>query len=82
MTGNGNGTTNGKISFNGKGFNGDFGSQGSGHGDGAKSYEITKNIIKHNENVNSLLIVFIIALILLFLSFIYERRNDDETEEY
>ena len=82
VTGNGNGTTNGKISFNGKGFNGDFGSQGSGHGDGAKSYEITKNIIKHNENVNSLLIVFIIALILLFLSFIYERRNDDETEEY
>lgn len=82
VTGNGNGTTNGKISFNGKGFNGDFGSQGSGHGDGAKSYEITKNIIKHDENANSLFIVFIIALVLLFLSFIYERRDEDESEEY
>ncbi|WP_405294951.1 hypothetical protein [Methanobrevibacter sp.] len=80
-TGSGNGTTNGKISLNGKGFNGDFGSQGSGHGDGAKSYEITKNIIKTDNTANTLLIFFIISLILLFLSFIYERREKDE-EEY
>ena len=52
--GSGNGTYNGKLSMNGKGFDGDLGSQGSGHGDGAKSYEITKNI-KLDEGSNTLL---------------------------
>lgn len=82
VTGSGNGTYNGKISLNGKGFNGDLGSQGSGHGDGAKSYEVTKNIIKFDENLNALWIFLIIALITLFLGFIYKRRDDDEVEEY
>lgn len=81
-TGSGNGTYNGKISLNGNGFSGDLGSQGSGHGDGAKSYEISKNIIKIDENVNLLLIFLIIALVILFLSFLYERRDNDEEEEY
>ena len=81
VTGSGNGTYNGKISLNGNGFNGDLGSQGSGHGDSAKGYEITKNIIKYNSAVNSLLIFLLIALVLLFLSFLYERRDNDE-EEY
>ena len=80
--GSGNGTYNGKISLNAKGFNGDLGSQGSGHGDGAKSYEVTKTIKEIDEKSNSLLIVLIIALILLILSFLYERRDDDEPEEY
>lgn len=80
-TGSGNGTYQGKISLNGKGFNGELGSQGSGHGDGAKSYEITKNIQKITDNPYSLWIILIIAIILLFLSFIYERREEDE-EEY
>lgn len=80
VTGSGNGTYNGKISLNAKGSNGDLGSQGSGHSDGVKSYEITKSIIK-NDTVNYLLIFLIIALALLFISFIYERR-DDEEEEY
>lgn len=79
--GSGNGTYNGKLSLNGKGFNGDLGSQGSGHGDGAKSYEITKNI-KLDENSNTLLIFLIIAFILLILSFLYERRDKDDSEEY
>lgn len=79
--GSGNGTYNGKLALNGKGFNGDLGSQGSGHGDGAKSYEITKNI-KLDEGSNTLLIFLIIALILLILSFLYERREKDEPEEY
>ena len=81
VTSSGNGTYNGKISLNGNGFNGDLGSQGSGHGDSAKGYEITKNIIKYNSAVNSLLIFLLIALVLLFLSFLYERRDNDE-EEY
>ena len=80
-TGSGNGTINGKLSLNGKGFNGDFGSQGSGHGDGSKSYEINKKI-DLDDNVNTLLIFLIIAMILLFISFLYERRDDDEDEEY
>ena len=79
--GSGNGTYNGKLSMNSNGFNGDLGSQGSGHGDGAKSYEITKNI-KLDEGSNTLLIFLIIALILLILSFIYERREKDDPEEY
>ena len=88
--GNGNGTYNGKISLNAKGFNGDLGSQGSGHGDGGesndgsegvKSYEITKNI-KIEETSNTMILILIILLILLFLSFIYERREKDDTEEY
>ena len=54
VTGSGNGTYNGKISLNGNGFNGDLGSQGSGHGDGAKSYEITKNIKELDENWGSI----------------------------
>lgn len=81
-SGSGNGTYNGKISLNGKGFNGDLGSQGSGHGDGAKSYEISKNILKNENTSNILLIFLIIALILLFLSFIYERREREDSEEY
>ena len=81
-TGSGNGTYNGKISLNGNGFNGDLGSQGSGHGDGAKSYEITKNIVKLDDNTNTLFIILIMLLILLFLSFIYERREKDDSEEY
>ncbi|WP_405264691.1 hypothetical protein [Methanobrevibacter sp.] len=79
--GSGNGTYNGKLSMNGKGFNGDLGSQGSGHGEGAKSYEISKNI-KLDEGSNVLLIFLIIAVILLILSFLYERREKDEPEEY
>ena len=67
--------------MNGKGFDGDLGSQGSGHGDGAKSYEITKNI-KLDEGSNTLMIFLIIALILLILSFLYERREKDDPEEY
>ena len=82
VAGSGNGTYNGKISFNGKGFNGDLGSQGSGHGDGAKSYEVTKNIMKSDDNLYSLWIFLIIALIILFLGFIYKKRDDDEPEEY
>jgi len=82
VTGSGNGTYNGKISLNGKGFNGNLGSQGSGHGDGIKSYEISKNIIKFDDNMNTLLIFIIMAILLLFLSFIYERREEDEAEEY
>lgn len=82
VSGSGNGTYNGKISLNAKGFNGDMGSQGSGHGDGAKSYEITKNIMKNEKTFNVLLIFLIIALILLFLSFIYERRERKDSEEY
>lgn len=82
VTGSGNGTYNGKISLNGKGFNGDLGSQGSGHGDGAKSYEVTKNIMKSDDNLYSLWIFLIIALIILFLGFIYKKRDDDEPEEY
>ena len=82
--GSGNGTYNGRISSNARGFNGDLGSQGSGHGDGdgssVKSYEITKNITK-NEASYALLIFLIIALALLFISFLYERR-DEEEEEY
>ena len=81
-TGSGNGTYNGKITFNGKGFNGDLGSQGSGHGEQAKSYEITKNIRKIDENTDTLLIFLIITSILLLLSFIYERHENDESEEY
>ena len=81
VTGTGNGTYNGKISFNGKGFNGDFGSQGSGHGDSVKSYEITKNI-KEIENDNTLIMFLIIAFIILLLSFIYERREKDDSHEY
>lgn len=81
VSSNGNGTTNGKISINGKGFNGEFGSQGSGHGDEAKSYEISKNIIKNDDSINIILIFLIMAVILLFLSFIYEKRDDKE-EEY
>ncbi|MBO6110288.1 MAG: hypothetical protein J6P12_05480 [Methanobrevibacter sp.] len=82
VTGSGNGTYNGKISLNAHGSNGDLGSQGSGHSaDGAKSYEITKNI-KLDENSNTMLIVLIILIILLFISFIYERRDDDDEEEY
>lgn len=80
--GNGNGTYNGKISFNGKGFNGDFGSKGSGHGDSAKSYEVTKNIIKSENNINTLLIFIIIAFIILFLGFIYKKREGEEIDEY
>ncbi len=88
--GDGNGTYNGKISLNAKGFNGDLGSQGSGHGDGgesndgsegAKSYEITKNI-KIEETSNTMILILIILLIILFLSFIYERRERDDSEEY
>ncbi|MBQ8016753.1 MAG: hypothetical protein IJ258_01475 [Methanobrevibacter sp.] len=79
-TGSGNGTYNGKISLNGKGFNGDLGSQGSGHG--AKSYEVTKNIIKYDDNMNTMFILLIILIIILFLSFLYERRDDDDSEEY
>lgn len=82
--GSGNGTYNGRISSNARGFNGDLGSQGNGHGDGdgsgVKSYEITKNITK-NEASYALLIFLIIALALLFISFLYERR-DEEEEEY
>lgn len=81
VTGSGNGTYNGKISLNGKGFNGDLGSQGSGHGDGAKSYEIAKKI-KDLEEFDFLWIFLIIALVILFISFIYERRDDDDSEEY
>ena len=82
VTGSGNGTFNGKISVSGKGFNGDFGSQGSGNGEGAKSYEITKNISKIDDNANTLLIFLIAALVLLILSFIYERRENEDSEEY
>ena len=82
VSGSGNGTFNGKISFNGKGFNGDFGSQGSGHGDGAKSYEITKSIIKSDENANAFLIFLAIALVILLLGFIYEREDKDDSKEY
>ena len=82
VAGSGNGTFNGKLSINGKGFNGDFGSQGSGHGEGAKSYEITKTIKKIDENSYTLLIFLIAAIVLLILSFIYERRENDDTEEY
>lgn len=82
--GSGNGTYNGRMSSNARGFNGDLGSQGSGHGDGdgsgVKSYEITKNITK-NEASYALLIFLIIAFALLFISFLYERR-DEEEEEY
>ena len=81
VTGSGNGTYNGKISLNGNGFNGDLGSQGSGHGDSAKGYEITKNIIKNESAINSLLIFLLMTIALLFISFLYERR-DDEEEEY
>ena len=82
--GSGNGTYNGRMSSNARGFNGDLGSQGSGHGDGdgsgVKSYEITKDITK-NEASYALLIFLIIAFALLFISFLYERR-DEEEEEY
>ena len=79
--GNGNGTYDGKISLNARGSNGDVGSLGSASGGGVKGYEITKKVTKQIEDNNVLLIFLIIALILLFLSFIYERR-EDEKEEY
>ncbi len=74
----GNGALNGEISFNGNGLGGGAGSQGNTHGDGAKSYEITKNI-KVDDNVNILSVFLIIAVIVLF-GFIYERRDDDSGE--
>ncbi|WP_406535272.1 hypothetical protein [Methanobrevibacter sp.] len=83
VSGSGNGTFNGKISFNGKGFSGDFCSQGSGHGDGAKSYEVTKSIINFDNNVNNaFLILLIISLVILVLGFIYERQDNDDSKEY
>ena len=81
VTGSGNGTYNGKISLNGKGFSGDLGSQGSGHGE-KSSYEITKNIKKFEENANSFPMFLILAFVLLFLSFICERRENKDSEEY
>lgn len=82
VAGSGNGTYNGKISFNGNGFSGDLGSQGSGNGEGGKSYEITKTLKKIDSNTSTSLIFIIIAVILLILSFIYEKRDDDKSEEY
>lgn len=81
VLGSGNGTYNGRLSLNANGFNGDLGSQGSGHGDGVKGYEINKVLKKIDENSYVLLIFLIIAFVLLFISFLYERR-DDEEEEY
>lgn len=84
VAGSGNGTYAGKISFNGKGFDGNLGSKGSGSGsgDGPKGYEITKNVAKKiDENANVLLIIMIAALVVWIFGFIYERRDDDE-EEY
>lgn len=81
VTGSGNGTSNGKISVAGKGFGGDFGSQGSGHGDGAKSYEITKSI-NPDDSTYFLAIILIMAMAILFLGFIDKRRDNDESDEY
>lgn len=81
VLGSGNGTYNGRLSLNGNGFNGDLGSQGSGHGDAAKGYEINKILKKIDENSCVLWIFVILAFVLLFISFLYERRDDDE-EEY
>lgn len=82
VAGSGNGTFNGRLSFNVNGFNGDFGSQGSGNGE-AKSYEINKTVIKKiDDNANTPLIFLIIVFILLILSFIYEKREDNDSEEY
>lgn len=84
VAGSGNGTYNGQISFNGKGFDGKLGTQGSGsgNGEGPKGYEITKNVVKQiDESANALLIVIVVALAVWILGFIYERR-DDEEEEY
>ena len=82
VSGNGNGTFKGKISLDAKGSGGDLGSQGSGNGEGAKSYEITKTIKKLDENPNSVFTFLIIALILLILSFIYEKRENDDSDDY
>ncbi|WP_458452983.1 hypothetical protein [Methanobrevibacter sp.] len=78
--GNGNGTYNGRMSSNARGFNGDLGSQGSGHDGGAKGYEISK-VVKQIDNDYTLWIFLIAAFGLLFISFIYKRREEDE-EEY
>ena len=82
VPGNGNGTYNGKIFLNAKGVNGDMGSQGSGHGEAAKSYEVNKVLKKIDESSNTFLILLLITLGLLVISFIYERREDKDSEEY
>ena len=85
VAGSGNGTYNGQISFNGKGFDGNLGTQGSGSGDGSgegpKGYEITKNVAKEIDNANAFIILLIAAIAIWILGFLYERR-DDEEEEY
>lgn len=86
MAGSGNGTYSGQISFNGKGFDGNLGTQGSGsgngNGEGPKGYEITKNVVKKiDENANAFAILIIVAIAIWILGFIYERRDNDE-EEY
>ncbi|WP_458405429.1 hypothetical protein [Methanobrevibacter sp.] len=78
--GSGNGTFNGRMSSNARGFNGDLGSQGSGHDGGPKGYEISK-VVKQIDNDYTLWIFLIAAFGLLFISFIYKRREEDE-EEY
>ena len=78
----GNDISNEQVSVNGKESGGDVGSQGSGHGDGSKSYEITKTIIKTDDNANAILIFSVMMLAILFLGFIYERRNKDDSGEY
>ena len=86
VAGSGNGTYSGQISFNGKGFDGNLGTQGSGsgngNGEGPKGYEITKNVVKKiDENANAFAILIIVAIAIWILGFIYERRDNDE-EEY
>jgi hypothetical protein len=82
VLGSGNGTFNGRMSSNAKGSGGNLGSQGSGHGEGVKSYEITKNIKEIHEIRNTLPIVMIIALGILILGILYERREKEDSEEY
>ncbi|MBE6500045.1 MAG: hypothetical protein E7Z80_05840 [Methanobrevibacter thaueri] len=81
VTGSGNGNYDRKLPINVKGSNGDFGSQGSGHSGGVKSYEISKIIKNLNENSFEQMMVIIATLVLLIISFVYER-HDDDTEEY
>lgn len=84
VAGSGNGTYNGQISFNGNGFDGNLGTQGSGsgNGEGPKGYEITENAVKKiDDNANAFLIIIIVAIAIWILGFIYERRDNDE-EEY
>ncbi|MBE6500962.1 MAG: hypothetical protein E7Z79_00810 [Methanobrevibacter thaueri] len=84
VAGSGNGTYNGQISFNGKGFDGNLGTQGSGsgNGEGPKGYEITENAVKKiDDNSYVFLIIIIAAIAIWILGFIYERRDNDE-EEY